>query len=157
LRPEMAGHLRHRALFIGPNARQAVNEGRADYIPVFLSDVPPLFARGYVPLDAAFINVSRPDRHGFCSLGTSVDVTLAAVRAAKQVVAQLNDRVPRTLGDGSVHVDQIDLGVEVSVPPYTHAEPELGEVERRIGEHVAGLVQDGATLQMGIGAIPSAV
>lgn len=157
LAPEMAGHFRHRALFIGPNARQAVNEGRADYIPVFLSDIPMLFSRRVLPLDVAFINVSMPDAHGFCSLGTSVDATPAAIRAARLVVAQLNAAMPRTLGDSFVHVDQIDYGVEVDVPPYEHLEGEIGEVERRIGEHVAELIPDGATIQMGIGAIPVAV
>ena len=156
LAPEMAGHFRHKALFIGANARAAVNEGRAEYIPVFLSDVPDLFTSGTLPLDAVLINVTRPDPHGFCSLSTSVDATLAAVRAAKVVIAQLNDRVPRTLGDTFVHVSKIDFATEVSQPPYEYAEPSLGEVERRIGEHVAELVADGATLQLGIGAIPAA-
>jgi 4-hydroxybutyrate CoA-transferase len=157
LAPAMAGHFRHKALFIGPNARQAVNEGRAEYIPTVLSDIPRLFARGLLPLDAALINVTPPDPHGFCSLGTSVDVTVAAVRHAKVVIAQLNPMIPRTLGDSFIHVDQIDFGVEVSQPPFAHAVPEIGEVERRIGEFVAELVPDGGTLQMGIGAIPSAV
>jgi acyl-CoA hydrolase len=157
LRPEMAGHFRHRALFIGPNARQAVNEGRADYVPVFLSDVPHLFASGLLPLDAVLINVTPPDRHGYCSLGTSVEAMHAAIRAARTVIAQINRAMPRTLGESFVHVDEIDLGVEVEVPPYTVPPPEIGPVERRIGEYVADLVADGATLQMGIGAIPSAV
>jgi len=156
LAPEMAGHFRHKALFIGANARAAVNEGRAEYVPVFLSDVPDLFTSGLMPLDAVLINVTRPDEHGFCSLGTSVDATLAAVRAARIVIAQLNDRMPRTLGDTFVHVSKIDFATEVSQPPYAHREAPLGEVERRIGEHVADLVQDGATLQLGIGAIPAA-
>jgi 4-hydroxybutyrate CoA-transferase len=157
LAPEMAGHLRHRALFIGPNARQAVAQGRADYVPVFLSDIPVLFRRGQLPLDVALINVSPPDAHGYCSLGTSVDVTLAAVGAATRVIAQINRAMPRTLGDGFVHVSRIDLGVEVDAPLPEHAPPALDEVERRIGERVAELVPDGATLQMGIGAIPAAV
>ncbi len=157
LTPEMATHFRHRALFIGPNARRAVNEGRAEYIPVFLSDVPLLFSRGLLPLDAALINVTPPDRHGFCSLGTSVDATMAAVRAARTVIAQFNPAVPRTLGDSFVHVSEIDLAVEVDVPPYEVARPPIGDVERRIGEFVADLIVDGATIQMGIGAIPSAV
>lgn len=157
LEPALAGHIRHRALFIGPNARQAVNQGRAEYIPVFLSDIPLLFMRRELPLDAALINVSPPDAHGFCSLGTSVDVALAAVRAAKRVIAQINPRMPRTHGDGFVHVDKIDFGVDVAQPPYAHAPPPAGACERRIGELVAELIPDGATLQMGIGAIPSAV
>ena len=157
LRPEMAGHFYHRALFIGPNARQAVNEGRAEYIPAFLSDVPSFIRRGILPLDAVLINVSRPDRHGFCSLGTSVISMPTAIRAAGTVIAQLNASMPRTLGDSFVHVDDIDLAVEVDVPIYTHALNGVGDVEASIGQHVADLVPDGATLQMGIGAIPSAV
>lgn len=157
LAPEMAGHLRHRALFIGANAREAVNEGRADYVPVFLSDVPELFSSGVLPLDAALINVSPPDAHGYCSLGTSVDAALAATRAARTVIAQVNPSMPRTLGDSFVHVGEIDVAVEVDQPPYEHHEPPIGEVEQRIGEHVAELIPDGATLQMGIGSIPSAV
>jgi acyl-CoA hydrolase len=157
LAPAMAGHLRHRALFIGANAREAVNEGRADYVPVFLSDVPELFRSGVLPLDAVFLNVSQPDEHGYCSLGTSIDAALAASRRARLVNAQLNRAVPRTRGDSIVHVDAIDWGVEVDIPPYEHAERPFGEVERRIGEHVAELVPDRATIQMGIGAIPGAV
>ena len=157
LQPAMAGHFRHRALFIGPNARDAVNDGRADYIPVFLSDVPQLFAREALPVDVALINVSSPDAHGFCSLGVSVDVALAAVRAARVVVAQLNRAMPRTHGDGFIHVDDIDLGVEVDVAPYTIRRAGSGDVERRIGARVAELVPDGATIQTGIGAIPNAV
>jgi acyl-CoA hydrolase len=157
LAPEMVGHFRHLALFIGPNARRAVNEGRAEYVPVFLSDTPRLFSRGILPLDAVFINVSPPDEHGYCSLGTSVEATMAAVGAAKTVIAQLNPSMPRTLGESFVHVDDIDLAVEVDIPPYAHSEPEIGDVERRIGEYVAGLIPDGATIQLGIGAIPTAV
>lgn len=157
LEPGMEDHIRHRALFIGPNAREAVNEGRADYVPIFLSDIPRLFSRGILPLDAAFINVSPPDAHGFCSLGTSVDATLAAVRSAATVVAQLNPSMPRTLGDSFVHVDQIDLAIEVDQPPHEHPVAPISDVERRIGAHVAELVTDGATLQLGIGAIPAAV
>ena len=157
LAPEMAPHFRHRALFIGPNARVAVNEGRADYIPAFLSDVPGLFAKGLLPLDAVFVNATPPDAHGFCSLGTSVEAIHAAITAAKTVIVQFNHAVPLTLGDSFIHVDQIDLAVECDVPPYEHAVGELGEVETRIGQFVADLVPDGATIQIGIGAIPSAV
>ncbi len=156
LAPEMDGHFRHKALFIGANARQAVNEGRADYVPVFLSDVPRLFA-GPLKLDAALINVSPPDVHGFCSLGTSVDAALAATQHARRVIAQLNPSMPRTHGDAFVHIDRIELAVEVDQPPHEHIEAEIGDVERRIGELVAELVPDGATLQLGIGAIPAAV
>lgn len=157
LAPEVAGSFRHRALFIGGNSRQAVNDGRADYVPVFLSDIPELFVTGILPLDVALINVSPPDAHGYCSLGTSVDAALAAIHAASRVVAQLNRSMPRTLGDSFVHVDDIDLAVEVDQRPYEHASVEIGDVERRIGELVADLVPDRATIQMGIGSIPGAV
>jgi len=156
LTPEMAPHFRHRALFIGPNARAAVNEGRADYVPVFLSDVPRLFETGALPLDVVFVNATPPDAHGFCSLGTSVEAMHAAIRAAKTVVVQLNRAMPRTLGESFIHVNDIDLAVEVDQPPYVHPDPPIGDVERRIGEYIGELVPDGATLQLGIGAIPAA-
>ncbi|MBA3587056.1 MAG: acetyl-CoA hydrolase/transferase family protein [Chloroflexi bacterium] len=157
LAPGMASSFRHRALFIGANAREAVNEGRADYVPIFLSDVPELFTGGVLPLDAVLINVSYPDSNGYCSLGSSVDATLAATHAATTVIAQLNRSMPRTLGDSFVHIDEIDLGVEVDQPPHEHLSPAIGDVERRIGEFVGDLVPDRATLQMGIGSIPAAV
>jgi 4-hydroxybutyrate CoA-transferase len=157
LAPDMASHFRHRALFIGPNARAAVNEGRADYVPVFLSDVPRLFESGALPLDAVLVNATPPDAHGFCSLGVSVEAMHAAIRAAKTVIVQLNKAMPRTLGESFIHINDIDLAVEVDVPPYQHLVGAIGEVERRIGEHVADLVPDGATLQLGIGTIPAAV
>jgi len=156
LAPAMAPHFRHRALFIGPNARAAVNEGRADYIPVFLSEVPQLFDRGAIPLDAVLVNATPPDAHGFCSLGVSVEAIHAAIRAARTVIVQLNRSMPRTLGESFIHVNDIDLAVGVDVPPYEHPVGVIGEVERRIGEFVAELVPDGATLQLGIGAIPAA-
>jgi acyl-CoA hydrolase len=156
LAPEMAPHFRHRALFIGPNARKAIAEGRAEYIPTFLSDVPRLFDSGLLPLDAVFVNATPPDAHGFCSLGTSVEAMHAAIRAANTVIVQFNAGMPRTLGESFIHVSQIDLAVECDIPPYTYGNNEIGEVERRIGEYVADLVPDGATLQLGIGAIPSA-
>ena len=154
--PRDGRHFRHRALFIGPNARAAVNEGRAEYVPVFLSDVPRLFESGALPLDAVLVNATPPDAHGFCSLGVSVEAMHAAIRAAKTVIVQLNRSMPRTLGESFIHVDDIDLAVEVDLQPYEHKVGAIGEVERRIGEHVAELVPDGATLQLGIGAIPAA-
>jgi 4-hydroxybutyrate CoA-transferase len=157
LAPEMGGHLFHRALFIGPNARQAINEGRAEFVPVQLSDVPSLMESGLLPLDAVFANMSPPDEHGFCSLGTSVEAMQTAIRCAKTVIAQFNKSMPRTHGDSYVHVSQIDLGVEVDQPPYVYQLGEISDVERRIGENVADLIPDEATLQMGIGAIPAAV
>ena len=158
LAPEMAGHFRHLALFIGPNARAAVNEGRADYVPVFLSDIPALLSNGTIAVDSVFINTTRPDAHGYVSLGTSVDALPAAIRAAKTVVAQLNKAMPRTLGDSFVHVSDIDLGVEVDVPPYAVAAAASSVTSKaRIGQYVAELVPDRAVLQLGIGAIPAAV
>jgi 4-hydroxybutyrate CoA-transferase len=156
LAPDMATHFRHRALFVGPNARAAVNEGRADYVPVFLSEVPELFEQRVLPLDAVLVNVTPPDAHGFCSLGVSVEAMKAALGAARTVIVQLNRAMPRTLGDSFIHVDQIDLAVEVDIPPYELTSAPIDEVERRIGEYVAALVSDGATIQLGIGAIPAA-
>ena len=156
LAPEMAPHFRHRALFIGPNARAAIHEGRADYVPVFLSDVPRLFQTGAVPLDHVLVNVTPPDQHGFCSLNVSVEAMHAAILAARTVIAQLNPALPRTLGESFIHVDDIDLAVEVDVPPFARPGEPIGDIERRIGEYVAELVPDGATLQLGIGAIPAA-
>ncbi len=157
LDPAVAGAFRHLALFIGANARQAIADGRADYIPAFLSDVPRLFASRALPVDTVLLNTTRPDAHGFVSLGTSVDVMPAAIGAATHVVAQLNASMPRTLGASFVHVDDIEYGVEVDAPPWSVHPGVIGDIQRRIGEHVAARVLDGATLQLGIGAIPSAV
>jgi 4-hydroxybutyrate CoA-transferase len=154
--PEMAPHFRHRALFIGPNARKAVNEGRADFVPVFLSDIPALFSSGALPLDAVFVNATPPDSHGFCSLGPSVEAMHAAIDAAKTVIVQLNEAFPRTLGESFIHTSQIDLAITVDRPPYEYSRPVIGDVERSIGGFIADLVPDGATLQLGIGAIPAA-
>ena len=156
LAPEMARHFRHRALFVGPNARRAVEEDRADYVPVFLSDVPHLFTSGALRLDAVLVNATPPDSHGFCSLGTSVEAIHAAIRAAKTVIVQFNRAMPRTLGESFIHVDEIDFAVEVDVPPYEHPLGPIGDIERRIGAYVADLIPDRATLQLGIGAIPAA-
>ncbi len=156
LAPAMAGSFRHRALFVGPNARAAVNEGRADYVPIFLSDVPHLFDRGELHLDAVLVNATPPDAHGFCSLGVSVEAMHAAIRAARTVIVQFNAAMPRTLGESFIHVDDIDFAVEVDVPPYVYSVGKVGEIEKRIGQYIAELVPDGATLQLGIGAIPAA-
>lgn len=155
--PEMAASFRVNALFVGKNVRQAVARGQADYVPVFLSEVPQLFRGGAMPLDVALINVSPPDRHGYCSLGTSVDATRAAVQSAKTVIAQVNARMPRSHGDGLLHIDDIDVAVAVDDPIPVAERPELSDVERTIGLYVASLVEDGAALQLGIGAIPDAV
>ncbi|MFN0071063.1 MAG: acetyl-CoA hydrolase/transferase family protein [Chloroflexota bacterium] len=154
--PEMAGHFRHRALFVGANTRQAVNEGRADYVPVFLSDIPQLF-RGSLKIDVALLNLTTPDEHGYCSLGTSVDCALAAAESAATVVAQLNVAMPRTLGDGFVHVNRITRAVLHDEPPHEVVSAPPGEVEQAIGALVATLVEDGATIQIGIGGIPNAI
>jgi acyl-CoA hydrolase len=154
--PELAKSFRVNALFVGPNVRRAVEEGRADYLPVFLSEVPSLFRSGILPLDVALIHVSPPDRHGFCSLGVSVDVSKAAVQTARTVVAQVNPRMPRSHGDGLIHVDALDYMVEVDEPVHEMPPSELSEIERAIGRHCAELVDDGSCLQIGIGAIPQA-
>lgn len=155
--PEMAASFRVNALFVGKNVRQAVARGQADYVPVFLSEVPQLFRSGAMPLDVALINVSPPDKHGYCSLGTSVDATRAAVQSAKTVIAQVNPRMPRSLGDGLLHLSDIDIAVHVDDPIPVAKRAELSEIERTIGLYVASLVEDGAALQLGIGAIPDAV
>lgn len=149
--------IRHNALFVGANVRAAVNDGRADYTPVFLSDVPGLIAGGALALDVALLQVSPPDRHGFCRLGTSVACARAAADHARTVVALVNPRAPRTLGNSAVHVSRFAAMVAADRPLPAVAPPPIGAVERRIGELVAALVPDGATLQLGIGAIPDAV
>jgi 4-hydroxybutyrate CoA-transferase len=154
--PEHADSVRHRALFIGANVRAAVNAGRADYVPIFLSDIPALFRNGALPIDVALVNVSPPDEHGYCSLGTSVDVAKAAVENARIVIAQINMAMPRTLGDSFIHADQVSYAVVEQVPPYVDEPEPPTDEERRIGGHIAGLVEDGSTLQLGIGAIPNA-
>jgi 4-hydroxybutyrate CoA-transferase len=143
--------------FIGGNVREAVNAGRADYIPVFLSEIPALFRRGILPLDVALVSISPPDRHGFCSLGVSVDATLSAVQTARAVIAQVNPNMPRTGGDGNIHISRFAALVSVADPLPEHETAPPGEIERKIGLKVAELIEDGATLQMGIGAIPNAV
>ncbi|WP_271393886.1 acetyl-CoA hydrolase/transferase family protein [Aequorivita sinensis] len=143
--------------FVGDNVRKGVNTMHGDYTPVFLSEIHLLFRRGILPLDVAFIQVSPPDRHGYCSLGVSVDVTLPAIQTAKHVVALINPNVPRTHGDGIIHIKKIDYGVEVNTPIYAATIGEPSEIESIIGRNVAELVEDGATLQMGIGNIPNAV
>ena len=155
--PEMRGHFRHNAMFIGSNVREAVNDGRADYTPIFLGEIARLFRDGSMPLDVALIQVSPPDEHGFCSLGVGVDHTLDAARCARHVIAEVNDQMPRTLGDAFLHVRQIHAVVETS-RPLAEMAPEPGnEVSLAISRHVADLIGDGATLQTGIGAIPDTV
>ncbi|TVR14402.1 MAG: acetyl-CoA hydrolase/transferase family protein [Balneolaceae bacterium] len=155
--PEMNQSFRTKAFFVGANVRKALETGEADYIPVFLSEIPHLFNRGIIPLDVALINVSPPDKHGFCSLGVSVDGSRAAVNNAKLVIAQVNPNMPRTHGDGIIHMSNINVGVEVDDPLPEHAPADLTETERKIGRFCAELIEDGATMQMGIGSIPDAV
>ena len=157
VKPEMAGHFRHNAMFIGGNVRDAVNDGRADYTPVYLSEIEGLFEDGTLALDVALIEVSPPDAHGYCSLGIGVDTTMTAARLAKFVIAQVNDYMPRTYGDSFIHVSKISAFVESSRPLCEMPKEEPNELQRAIAKNVAALIEDGATLQMGIGGIPSAV
>ncbi len=155
--PEMEGHFRHNAMFIGGNVRDAVNEGRADYTPVYLSEVEDLFETGTMPIDVALIQVSPPDEHGFCSLGLGVDTTMTASRCARYTVAQVNDQMPRTYGDSFIHVSQINAFVETSRPLCEMPMAQVTDLHRAIAKNVATLIEDGATLQTGIGGIPNAV
>jgi acyl-CoA hydrolase len=155
--PGLEGHIRHNALFVGANVREAVNAGRADYTPVFLSQVPQLVRQGPLRLDVALLQVSPPDAHGFCRLGTSIACARAAADSAETVIALVNPRVPRTLGNSAVHVSRFAALVEADRPLPTTTLPAIGEIEQRIGEQLAALVPDGAALRMGIGAIPDAV
>ena len=143
--------------FVGDNVRKGVNTNNGDYIPIFLSEIHWLFRRNIYELDVAFIQVSPPDKHGYCSLGTSVDITLPAIQTAKKVIALVNPNVPRTHGDGIIHVRNIDYAVEVNTPIHESVSGIPSEIETKIGENVAGLIENGATLQMGIGNIPNAV
>lgn len=143
--------------FTAGNVRDAVNSGSGAYIPIFLSEIHLLFRKGILPLDVAFIQVSPPDKHGFCSLGASVDITLPAIQTAKKVIAHVNPQVPRTHGDGTIHISRITAAVEQDLPIHSHEPAEASEIEKQIGKHVAELVEDGATLQMGIGGIPNVV
>jgi acyl-CoA hydrolase len=154
--PDMAPYLRHNALFVGANVREAVNDGRADYTPVFLSDIPRLFTDGSLPIDVALVQVSLPDRHGFCRLGLSVACARAAVDTARTVLALVNEQVPRSLGNTAVHISRFDAVVPIDRPLPTHNPPPLGDIERTIGKQVATLIPNRATLQLGIGALPDA-
>ncbi len=156
-RPEFEGHFRHRGLFLGANVREAVAAGRADYTPIFLSEIEGLFVSGVMPLDVVLMQVSPPDQHGFVSLGTTVDCTLTATHHAKVVIAEVNDQVPRTHGDTFIHVSRITSMVETSRPLLELCAEPITEIHRRVGARVASLIPDGATLQTGIGGIPDAV
>ncbi len=156
--PKYEGSFRHRGLFIGPNVRQAVNEGRADWVPVFLSEISGLIRSGVTPVDVAFIHISPPDEHGFCSYGVGVECTKAAAETAKSVVALVNRQMPRALGDAFIHVSRLTHVVEIDRPLVELPKAgEVGTVAREIGRRVADLIENGSTLQMGIGEIPDAV
>lgn len=148
---------RMNSLFVSQNIREAVNDGRGDYVPIFLSEIPILFKKRILPLDVAIVHVSPPDKHGFCSLGVSVDIAVAAVETARYIIAQVNPRMPRTLGDGLIRFSDFDAAVFVDEElPEINADSGT-EITMRIGEHCAALVDNGATIQMGIGSIPDAV
>ncbi len=155
-KPGMEGHFRHNSLFVGPGDRAAVNEGRADYIPVFLYEIPDLFYSGLLPLDVAFLHLSPPDEHGFMSFGVECLCSKAAAETAKLVIAQINEKMPRTLGDSFIHISRVHKIVEVNIDlPELEPVP-FTEVEKKIGQNIADLVEDGSTLQLGIGGIPNA-
>jgi 4-hydroxybutyrate CoA-transferase len=156
-RPECAESFFHKSLFVGASAREAVRDGRGDYIPIFFHQIPRLFSEGYLAPDVALVQVSPPDKHGYCSFGISVDYTKPAAEAAKTVVAQVNAHMPRTHGDSFIHVSRIDLIVDADIPLIELSPPAIGDVEQAIGQNIAGLVEDGSCMQMGIGAIPDAV
>lgn len=154
--PEFAKSFRHNALFMGTGVREAVNSGRADCIPIHLSDIENLFLSGQMPIDVAMIQVSPPDEHGFCSLGVAVETTLTAAKCASYVVAQVNNQMPRTYGNSFIHVNEIDAFVEQSSPLVEAHKSETTAVCRDIAKYVASLIEDGCTIQTGIGGIPDA-
>ncbi len=163
VKEDMKNHFRHNAFFAGPNTRKAVQDGLADFTPIFLSDIPKLFIEGIIKLDAALIHVTPPDEHGFCSLGVEVGLTKSGAERANLIIAQVNENMPRTLGDSFIHASKIDFFVEqneeIKELPQTNeiSDARLAEVYRKIGKNVASLVEDGSTLQLGIGAIPDSV
>ncbi|WP_372647578.1 acetyl-CoA hydrolase/transferase family protein [Draconibacterium sp.] len=155
--PEFEGIFHSEQFFVGGNLRKQTQAGYADYIPIFLSETQRLMRRGYLKVNVAMIMVSVPDKHGFVSLGTSVDATRAAIENADTVIAAVNPNVPRAWGDAMMHIDEIDIFVEDDIPLYVHDPAPLTEMDIKIGKNVAELVEDGACLQMGIGGIPNAV
>ncbi|HDQ71744.1 MAG TPA: acetyl-CoA hydrolase/transferase family protein [Chloroflexi bacterium] len=157
--PEMEGHIRANSLFIGPNVRKAVQEGRADFTPVLLSEFTLLFKQGVLPLDVAFVNLSPPDEHGFCSYGVETGLTKTPAESSKIIIAEINEHMPRCLGDSFIHVSRLDHIVPVDYPllELSMSAGGLSDVHIKIGEFAADLIPDGATMQMGIGAIPDAI
>ncbi len=155
--PGTEGSFRHNSLFVGPADRQAVNDGRADYVPIFLHQIPRLFREGIVPLDVAMVQLSPPDEHGFMSLGVETLASSAACQVAKTVIVQVNEKMPRVLGDSFIHVNRVNAIVEHTEPlPTLEAKPPT-DVEKAIAQHVVGLIGPGSTVQMGIGGIPDSV
>ena len=159
VKPELEGHLRVNTMFISGNVRKAVQDGRADFTPVLLSEFPLLFKRGILPLDVAMIHVSLPDEHGFCSLGVEVGLTKSPAESAKVIIAEVNEQMPRTLGDSFIHVSRLTHVVPVNypIPEMPMAEEGNQDIVENIAGHIADLIPDGATMQLGIGAIPDAV
>jgi acetyl-CoA hydrolase len=157
LAPQYKESFRHRALFIGDNARQAIRDGRADYVPIFLSEIPGLFTDGSLPLDVAMIHVSPPDEHGYCSFGTEVGVTKPAAHAARVVIAEVNKKMPRVLGDSFIKLEKIDMIVETDYELPLVSQGDFSPIHSMIGENISVIIPDGATLQLGIGSIPDAV
>ena len=156
-KPGTAKHFRHNSLFGGPGDRQSIAEGNSDYVPVHLSQIPALFRSGYIPLDVAFVHLSPPDAHGFMSFGAECGASKAAAENAAIVVAQVNERMPRTLGDVFIHVNRVHKIVECSVPILESKRPIASDVEEKIADFITPMIEDGATLQLGIGGIPDAV
>ncbi len=154
--PELAESFHVNSFFIGSNVRHTLQAGNGSYTPVFLSELPNLFRKNVLPIDVAFIHVSEPDNHGYCSLGVSVEATVAAIENAKTVIAQVNPKMPRTFGDGILHISEIDYLVAVDVPIYGNEVKPFSAEEEKIGAYVASLIEDRSTLQMGIGSIPNA-
>lgn len=156
--PEYQGIFRSMSFFTGANCREPINSGRADFVPIFLSEIPQVFHRGILPVDVAIVQVTPPDIHGYCSLGTSVDCARAALTHAKYIIGQVNEHMPRTYGDGNVHISHFDVLVKADMKLPEHKPSQLTDVEISIGKHIAeNLVDNGATLQLGIGSIPDAV
>lgn len=157
-KPEYVDSFKINSLFVSASIRNAVNEGRADYVPIFLSEIPDLFNRNILPIDVALVQVSPPDKHGYCSLGVSVDVARSAVNTAKHVIAAINPNVPRTHGDGVIHMSKFNSMVYCDDPLFeARYGDKVGPVELKIADYVSGMIDDGSTLQMGIGSIPDAV
>jgi 4-hydroxybutyrate CoA-transferase len=157
LEPGMESHFRHNALFTGANARKAVNEGRADYTPIFLGEIPHLMFSGQKPVDVVLVQVSPPDQHGFCSLGCDCAATLSAARVAKYIVALVNPQMPRVYGENFLHKSRFHAMVEYDTPLLELPKEPITDLQMRMGQYIADIIQDGACLQLGIGGIPNAV